>query len=723
MSNSTYTFWTLLGDENDGIEIPIIQRDYAQGRDTAGEIRHAFLDTIKKHLDAAHPLDIDFIYGNYTRGKFIPLDGQQRLTTLFLLHWYTAVKDNQHEQAKAVLQKFTYETRSSSREFCVALVNSAPDMATVKGALSEVIKNATWFFLAWVKDPTIQSMLVMLDCIHEKFNQTTGYFNKLTQHHPALITFQSIELKDFGLTDKLYIKMNARGKPLTDFENFKAKFEQYIGDLDKTNNTYYQKEFSNKIDGDWTDLFWNYRDEQTHIFDTAFLNFFRVTATNHYAARHETTTDSNRNEEFRKQIEQLRDNKQTVSFARYEEWHCFDPAYVTYVIQLLDKLKNGESTIKTYLPDQILIDETALFNGVINNNLGYPELVLFYGFTRFITQYDDTAALLTWMRVIRNLVEGSRLTYYNDAGEYAASLKAIDALLPHALDILTYLANTQQVISGFPGIQVEEERLKARLILREQAWETAITKAENHGYFKGQIGFLLHFAGVAATDDTSGTALPLFQTYYEKAAKIFNDKGLAPFRDFLWERALLAKGDYLLTKGRNHSFLINSERDISWKRLLRDNKENRNYVKMLLDQIDLNAIENSLQQVIDTYHTRDWSYHFIKESSILIHSGSSRFIRRNDNDKNDILILESSATNGYHYEYYSFALYKKLAAKREHIRYMSQRSVAEEKYISIDNDTIRIIYCKVNDQWKYKLTDTNGIEYYDHPEEVINRFN
>ena len=43
--------------------------------------------------------------------------------------------------------------------------------------------------------------------------------------------------------------------------------------------------------------------------------------------------------------------------------------------------------------------------------------------------------------------------------------------------------------------QVAEEKLKAELILSDSAWRPLIDKAEAHGYFTGQIDFLLEFSG------------------------------------------------------------------------------------------------------------------------------------------------------------------------------------------------------------------------------------
>ena len=71
------------------IEIPIIQRDYAQGRkdDEATLIRDRFLDALIAAARSDEGMGLDFIYGELRSGVLRPLDGQQRLTTLFLMHW------------------------------------------------------------------------------------------------------------------------------------------------------------------------------------------------------------------------------------------------------------------------------------------------------------------------------------------------------------------------------------------------------------------------------------------------------------------------------------------------------------------------------------------------------------------------------------------------------------------------------------------------------------
>jgi hypothetical protein len=116
MSEKTLnTLSELLADHK--VEVPMLQRDYAQGRrdSHASMVRYNLLNDIKSAiLGQTPPLDLNFVYGKTIDGTFIPIDGQQRLTTLFLFHLY-AFRDD--DSKSDILIKFTYETRKSSRDF------------------------------------------------------------------------------------------------------------------------------------------------------------------------------------------------------------------------------------------------------------------------------------------------------------------------------------------------------------------------------------------------------------------------------------------------------------------------------------------------------------------------------------------------------------------------------------------------------------------------------
>jgi hypothetical protein len=109
------------------IEIPLIQRDYAQGRDadSVARIRANFLDVLHDAVTTAMPISLDFVYGEVKNGTLRPLDGQQRLTTLFLLHWYLAWRADRLEQEQG-WKRFSYATRASARLFCERLTVCKP---------------------------------------------------------------------------------------------------------------------------------------------------------------------------------------------------------------------------------------------------------------------------------------------------------------------------------------------------------------------------------------------------------------------------------------------------------------------------------------------------------------------------------------------------------------------------------------------------------------------
>lgn len=263
-------------DENvevNGIVIPIVQRDYAQGRlsEDVTRIRNRFLQALYEALVEDRKIKLDFIYGNVEDKTLIPLDGQQRLTTLFLLHYYIAQHESVSQEESSFLKRFTYETRVSSREFCQQLLSFVPDFSMAN--LSAQIKDEAWFLMEWESDPTVQAMLVMLDAIHEKFANTEGLWEKLMGDN---ITFYFLPLKDMGVTDELYIKMNSRGKALTPFEHFKAELELRMKEVDEP----LAKEIIKSFDCEWSDMLWPFRNSgmgnaQDNVTDDEFLRYIR----------------------------------------------------------------------------------------------------------------------------------------------------------------------------------------------------------------------------------------------------------------------------------------------------------------------------------------------------------------------------------------------------------------------------------------------------------------
>ena len=112
-----YTFWQLINKYK--IVVPKIQRDYIQGRAnlTVKKNREEFVEELTRSLLENRQMSLNFIYGTSDNGIFIPIDGQQRLTTLFLLHLYIFAKSNNVDKIKILQENFRYDTRYTTNRF------------------------------------------------------------------------------------------------------------------------------------------------------------------------------------------------------------------------------------------------------------------------------------------------------------------------------------------------------------------------------------------------------------------------------------------------------------------------------------------------------------------------------------------------------------------------------------------------------------------------------
>jgi hypothetical protein len=409
------------------VEIPIIQRDYAQGRASAHEVRSLFLGALHEALlksptDPTLPLDLDFVYGSIEGedvSAFCPLDGQQRLTTLFLLHWYLAWVDSKADDFASFLtdvrgkSRFAYVVRPSSGEFFDGLVRWFPGTIPADVlSISQLIEDRPWFFQWWKRDPTIQSALAVLDAIHQSFHETKGLYDRLVDSDQPCVTFHLLDLQNFGLSDDLYIKMNARGKPLTDFEAFKAQLEKHIGQvLSKKghwprlgNAVTPQQYFSRQIDMTWADLFWAYRDKQTNLFDERVMNLIRALA---IISRDPDTDDAE------KIVKQLYDRWGTFTFHEYLDYGCLDEAHIHLLTTLLDALSGTPGQVRRHLPDKRHFNEERAFGQLLSERScgSYTSLIQFSAYAEFFQQHGtapDSNRFDEWMRVVKNLLEAIR---------------------------------------------------------------------------------------------------------------------------------------------------------------------------------------------------------------------------------------------------------------------------------------------------------------------------
>lgn len=476
------------------VEIPIIQRDYAQGRKNKKKIRYAFLNALFDSINTDKELTLDFIYGSIVDKNFQPLDGQQRLTTLFLLHWYASIKEKKLDIAKETLMKFTYETRISSRNFCHSLVSN-PIEIEIDSKPSEQITDSSWFYLSWRKDPTIDAMLRTIDDIHAIFYGIDNLWDKLTSKNSELIKFYFVNLENIGLSDDLYIKMNARGKLLTSFENFKATFEKKINDEEWEKDIDYINTFEHKIDTIWTDFFWNNFNHNNSI-DSAMLNLFSTLLMIRQSVFREKDTEDRI---------RIISNLQTDANNLTSNWYSKDD--FQYLIEVLDLLASKFEEIKAFNLDFPLFrhkTDEGFLKKITSDSKGssYTQKVLLYAQIEYFRRNNeyDSEKYSEWMRVIRNIVSrgdieksGKRPDIIRSPQTFDGVIFLINELAEGCSDIYTNLKRSDfNITSTFAKEQVEEERAKSEIFNEKPDLKPIIFQLEDTDLLRGRISFVFY---------------------------------------------------------------------------------------------------------------------------------------------------------------------------------------------------------------------------------------
>nr|WP_314637202.1 DUF262 domain-containing protein [uncultured Porphyromonas sp.] len=497
-------------DKYTAVEIPILQRDYAQGRldprtkemNRKGE---NFLSVLFNALREEKELRMDIIYGSIeTRDgdhpeekTFIPLDGQQRLTTLWLLHWYLSQWEERSEEIASLLQRFTYATRSTARDFCQRLCSLRLTRDELANP-SEYFSNKMWFTSKYSYDPTIQAMLNMLNAIAKEQHKQPVSFDMLES-----LQFRSFDIGAYELTDELYIKMNRRGKQLESIENLKADF---VGYLKKIGHDFSKPDsYDRKLDHEWADMAWGGRENEDfdirylRLFNRYFYNLWIMdnppqegeeSSTPEYLNLHFTGTDYRGFEAYEAILSK---DGRLERMVRFFDFLASDRGiiYSDYLRNpWRDKNKEQDSAYP-YLLDVVklsMLDRIALYALMLYVDNASDEVL------QSLEHYQ------AWMRIVWNLIADPKLRSYQAQRRYMLLLAQ---LAPHSTTIERFLISTDIEKIGISSTGDEKARLKLeqdklRYIGRYPNRREALLRAECIPCLQGQVGFLL---GIEGDDD------------------------------------------------------------------------------------------------------------------------------------------------------------------------------------------------------------------------------
>ncbi len=602
---------------NQPVVIPIIQRDFAQGRTDSKttKIREDFLNVLfdRIHERIENPsfsaLELDFVYGfknvpESQVGAFVPIDGQQRLTTLWLLYWYVGVREEVAEDQMAWLKNFGYETRHSTSVFCKHLLDFRP--GAVQGRMSALIKDRHWYIDTWEFDSGIQAMLVMIDAIAQRYDAlgSSGVWGIIAGEKCPFYFYQ-LDMGQVGLTDDLYIKMNSRGKALTEFEYFKAGFSEILGDPEQ------KERFGLSIDQNWIEMVWTLvessgnagRGDIATKVDQCFLNLFNFIT--HILARETDVA-----------------YRDTVDSAASLKTIYSEPGHQEFLFEVLDAIhrqqhedpgfwdrifyygKRDGTTAGTRLFFQhgkVNLLERCLDNS-ISRYSGFPmaeQLLLYACIVHLIYQVDDFEDRI---RVVRNLVVNSdNEIRYESLG---LSFQEVEEFM---------LSGSLSHFKNFKTDQIKEEINKQAFLLAHPDAKTALCQLENCDVFRGSISifeldecfvgransFLVHFGEVGWDDWHTFSLRSNFLLCFGDYSQYAYD------RTNLMASSLSIVRDFFTTPGYNKSHLLGKT-----KKVLAEG----------LDYLVANpsaTLSDKLQDQLKEYESapKDWRYYFIRYAS------------------------------------------------------------------------------------------------------------
>lgn len=654
-NNSSY-FKKLINDYI--IYVPEFQRNYLQGDDSNESIKYKrdrLLDDIFDCIKSqSKSIDLGFIYGrvedSYKGTLFYPYDGQQRLTTLYFLYLLIYFKFKNYDEIQSFKnkKKLSYQTRISTNRFIESFLSWILDSKEKVSIYNDFwnkdgkdlkgfIMSQDWFMMTeWNYDVSIINMLSIIVEISRRIKdlgdkiEIVNFIDK-DENNP--FQFDFIYVDDISKSDDLYIKINARGKALSPFENLKSDIDKYWKDEDKT-----------KLDAEWTEYVWNQLDGNDKNKEKSFDNSFYNLLSNIFYLQYLVGLDQI-NDKKLSEIENSKNKKGIVD----KEWITPELCSTScpMISSFLDAMIGSFKSVKD---KQIESVNRKIFGlGDYQNNNGQNKMeradlfevfVYYYSVSSLFTENDmeftDKRNLLNEIETVTNRIIENQRPYLDSPTNLVKALKSVKVLIDNSIKshgvykfFLSIDNDTKESIRiGLMKEQVEEEILKAKLIDKDSRYVALFNKGYSELKNKGQLGFIFYLV----TNNKSLSKIGIENVSYESFEKTLNQiisiqNFIGKFGEFtnnyeLLLRAILAKakGSFFWERRNNLlSFpLLNNDRDISLHTFLNCYSSNNpndveyklnllNGLREVLNLFDLDKdnIEEVLKRIIENYKIKD----------------------------------------------------------------------------------------------------------------------
>ena len=566
--------------DNDDIEKKIAELK------KSGKLTKQHITELAEEMDDSKPMNIGFIYSyepNYRMDHFPQsdiyhdvylIDGQQRLTTLFITLFYLSIKEKRKDEFCELFRfnpklesiAFDYRVRNLTHQFVIDFigkVNNLRDFIDVQGS--------TWFLSEYTNDPTVSSLLKAFQKIAEHFEkEEEEYFDYIISQ----VKFWHFKTEKTDQGEELYITMNCRGKQLEENETLRAKlFEQ----LNKEDELSWSEKWEH-----WQDFFWGQRDKDNP----------------------ENSSDEGFNE-FLKCIAGFEAFKSESSdfIGHYE------PIHTSRLLEhlSLDKIEIYFNALKFLYVNQNQFKDRYEYNNWINECLNFIQNLLFKSQTNWFINYNNENRANERRRMVfiwsifdyltslehleKNIDEIFRFVRiywlrYNNHDRSVSSIKnRCRSILKEGVWTLTETSSDEQARHEFLNSITDKVKLRK--------FESAIWKIEDHPL--NLNGYQVRLINIThLVDFNNEVTLDSLSDIYERFIKLFGKENQSVSK--VLNSILLFYGNY----GRLITPYYYDNWDFSnWRRIIRDLDSSEKAFKTFFDSYeseDLNELWKDIKQ-------------------------------------------------------------------------------------------------------------------------------
>ena len=627
ITGETYTLAELFS-ENRFVIIPDLQRDYCWGNHENGLVL-GFIDSLIKQYkeQKADELNLGLFYGYETPSNHIQLcDGQQRITTLFLLLGMLNHRTGMFHNNLISDFEYRYDDREpylsyAIRESSLYFIRDLAYNFFTGNSIDCVdsIRKADWYFADYDLDPSVQSMLAALKTIEGILGKLDNSFiSGFGDYLLNKLTFQYYDMETRENGEETFVVINTTGEPLTGAQNLKPLVI----------SAEINKEFKD-LPVRWEELenwFWKKRSNGNDTSDVGLEEFLRWVAMIE-KRKEKAFVEETLNTDKLPSKKRFQFPYDSISFKTIcDYWDALQLLVNMQIVKdnFLSPANGHISQIECFEILPVLLYSQKYYQQLtekFNNNEKEPiEL------RRVVEFFRNLARLSNVQKAVNSLV--------------CEAIRIIDLLKDG--DILSLLSCDESLLSATLWTTEEKRKLiilKDNLELRSEI-EHDFWCAQEHKIWAGEIIPLIEWS----------TANDQFEhSKFKKYCSIFREvfKGKCDGNIDLVRRALLTVGLYgyprVFRGYTNISFGWEWE---DWKILINDN-DNQEKFKEFFDRL-ING--ETLEQMVDNYNGDSEWKRFIKEPDLIKYCGQKKVQRSGD----DLLLLTKQRTSAEYKEIKNF---------------------------------------------------------------------